>query len=111
MSASFREAFRAALTLAAALVLLACSTTAPRTPAERASDRALVKQVEAAIANDPYVDTDHVYVDARRGIVQLKGLVETDWDQRRVLRIASAVPGVARIDDDLEINEFGFGRR
>jgi osmotically-inducible protein OsmY len=112
MPPSAPKAFCAAMALAVALVVAACSTPVARTPPERAADRALVKQVEAAMANDPYVDTDHVSVEARRGIVRLKGLVGTDWDLRRVLQIASAVPGVVRVDDDLEIMDFGrSGRR
>lgn len=112
MSASAPKALCAAMVLAAALGVAACSTPVARTPAERAADRALVKRVEAAMINDPYVDADHVSVDARRGIVRLQGLVGTDWDLRRVLQIASSVPGVVRVDDDLEIMDFGrSGRR
>jgi osmotically-inducible protein OsmY len=103
---------RVAAALAATLGLIACSTPDTRTPQERAADRALAARVEAALSADPYTYAGHVDVDAERGVIRLSGQVGDDAELRKVLRICSAVPGVRRVDDELEIIEFGRnGRR
>jgi osmotically-inducible protein OsmY len=100
--------------VAAALGLAACAvplTPDTRTPQERANDRAIVAKVQTALSADPYLDTDHLTVSARQGVVRLSGLVGDDRDLRAVLRIANAVPGVRGVDDELEIYDFTlFGR-
>jgi osmotically-inducible protein OsmY len=101
------RAARGAVALAAVVGLLSCSTPDTRTEAERAADRALVKNVELALRNERYVDADHIDVDVDRGIVRLSGKVGSDSDLREVLRVAAAVPGVRRVDDQLEIMDFG----
>jgi hypothetical protein len=96
---------RAALALT--LAVIACATPDDRTPQERATDQAVVRRIEAALSADPYVNADHVTVDVMRGVANLSGVVADDVDQRRVLRICSAVPGVRGVDDQLEIFDFG----
>jgi len=91
----------------AAVSVIACSTTDARTSQERTADRAIAQRVMVALQSDPYLDADHVDVDARGGTVRLSGKVGADDDLRKVLRIAQAVPGVRRVDDELEIEDFG----
>ena len=93
--------------VAAALSVIACSTTDARTSQERTADRAIAQRVMVALQSDPYLDVDHVDVDARGGTVRLSGKVGADDDLREVLRIAQAVPGVRLVDDELEIEDFG----
>ena len=107
MSASAPRALRAAAALVMALCVLSCSTPDTRTEPERAADRALVNRVALALLNDRYLDADHIDVDANRGVVRLSGKVGTDSDLRGAVRIAAAVPGVRRVDDELEIMDFG----
>jgi osmotically-inducible protein OsmY len=102
---------RAAVAVAALLGALACSTPDTRTPQERKADQALAQRVRAELERDPYVYAQHIDVDANRGVVRLSGKVGSDSDLRGVLRIATGVPGVQRVDDELEIIEFGFGHR
>lgn len=111
MTASVSRALRAGVALAITLGMLACSTPDKRSEQERALDRALARRVEAALVADPYVDADHVTVNADHGVVRLTGLVGDAWALRGVLRISSAVPGVQRVDDELEITDFGRTRR
>ena len=101
------RAARAVVAFAAVVGLLSCSTPDTRTEAERAADRALVNKVVLALLNERYVDADHIDVDADRGVVRLSGKVGNDSDLRAVLRTAAAVPGVRRVDDELEIMDFG----
>jgi len=101
------RALFAAAALAATAGLFACSTPDDRTQPERAADRALAARVEAALSTDPYTYAGHVEVDANRGVVRLYGQVGDDTELRNVLRICAAVPGVRRVDDQLEIIDFG----
>jgi len=101
--------------LAAALLVVAagsfaCATPDTRNAQERAADLAVAARVEAALLADPYIDAEHVTVDARRGVVRLSGKVGDDRDLRQVLHICTAVPGVQRVDDELEIIDFGRAR-
>ena len=104
------QTLRAAAVLAGALVV-ACATPDTRTPQERAADRVIVSRVEKALEADPYLDTDHMTVSATRGVVRLTGLVDDALDLQQALRISAAVPGVQRIDDQLEIIDFGRSGR
>ena len=105
---SVLQTLRTASVLAVALVV-ACATPDTRTAPERAADRVIVSKVEAALAADPYLDTDHMTVSATRGVVRLSGLVADALDLQQVLRICAAVPGVRRVDDQLEVIDFGRG--
>jgi len=89
---------------------VACATPDTRNAQERAADLAVAARVEAALLADPYIDAEHVTVDARRGVVRLSGKVGDDRDLRQVLHICTAVPGVQRVDDELEIIDFGRAR-
>ncbi|MBV8210173.1 MAG: BON domain-containing protein [Burkholderiaceae bacterium] len=103
-----RWALRAAIVLG----LVACSTPDSRTEQERAADRALTEKVVLALLDDRYLDADHIEVEARRGIVRLSGKVGAGSELRGAVRIAAGVAGVRRVDDELEIMDFGrFGDR
>ncbi|HUD25177.1 MAG TPA: BON domain-containing protein [Burkholderiaceae bacterium] len=108
---------RAVMLIAVALVAVGCSipdtrtTPDTRTEQERAADRALADQVVAALRADPYTDADHLTVHVKRGAVRLTGQVGDESTLRSVLRICAAVPGVQRVDDELEIIDFGRTRR
>jgi osmotically-inducible protein OsmY len=99
--------WRAVLGVAAALALIGCATPDNRTPQERSADEAIVRRIEAALAADPYLDSDHVTVEVRRGVARLSGEVADNVDLRSVLSISSAVAGVRSVDDQLEIFDFG----
>ena len=98
---------RAVIGPAIALGIIACSTPDTRSDAERASDRALANKVAGALLDAPYLNADHIEVAASRGVVHLSGKVGSDSDLRGAVRIAAAVPGVQRVDDELEITDFG----
>jgi osmotically-inducible protein OsmY len=102
-----QRVLQGAALVTAALSVIACSTTDARTSQERTADRAIAQRVMVALQSDPYLDADHVDVDARGGTVRLSGKVGADHDLRQALRIAQAVPGVRRVDDELEIEDFG----
>jgi osmotically-inducible protein OsmY len=67
------------------------------------ADAKLQRQVETALAGDPYFLSEHVSVTVRNGVATLHGIVFDDWDLRNALRISRRIPGVKRVVDDLEI--------
>jgi len=107
------SAASAAMLLATALAAVGCATPDNRTEQQKASDRALTARVEAALLADPYTYAEHVKIDTANGIVRVSGQVRDGSDLRGVLRICAAVPGVTRVDDELEIIDIGrnTGRR
>jgi len=94
-------------TAVAALAVLAavggCATQPPRSAAERAADAALVARVERALVADPGLYARHVDVDAERGIVYLSGYVWSARELYAARQDAAAVPGVSRVDSELEL--------
>jgi osmotically-inducible protein OsmY len=67
------------------------------------ADEKLQREVESALAADPYFLSEHVSVTIRNGVATLHGIVFDDWDLRNALRISRRIPGVKRVVDDLEI--------
>ena len=110
MTRSAFRVVRAALMLAVALGSVACATPDTRTAEERRADQAVARRVQVALADEHYVDVQHIDVAADRGVVRLSGLVATDFDLRQVLRTSASVPGVRHVVDDLEIMDFGRRR-
>jgi osmotically-inducible protein OsmY len=50
----------------------------------------------------PFSD-EHVTVTVNNGVATLQGIVFDDWDLRDAIRIARRIPGVKRVNNDLEI--------
>ncbi len=97
---------RAAVGLAAMFGLLACATPNHRTPEERAADQEVAGRVEDALRADPNVFARHVDVDVRRGVVWLTGWVMSADEERDAVRISKAVPGVQKVVDQIEIDDY-----
>ena len=110
MTRSGLRVWSAVAMLAVAVGSIACATPDSRSEDERKADQAVAKQVQVALANEPYVDVAHINVAADRGVVRLSGLVATEFDLRQVLRTSAQVPGVRNVVDDLEIMDFGRRR-
>jgi osmotically-inducible protein OsmY len=95
------------LAIAAALGAAACSTTPPRTDAERQIDNETAARVTNALMADPSIYARHIDVRAYNGVVHLGGYVWTDGDLYRAQQVAALVPGVKEVVDDLELERGG----
>jgi osmotically-inducible protein OsmY len=78
---------------------------------QHASDQDIRKRVRAALDSAPYLYAEHITVTSKNGVVTLNGLVGSEWDLRDAIKVSSRVDGVRRVDDDLEIWDFGGSRR
>jgi osmotically-inducible protein OsmY len=67
------------------------------------ADARLQRQVEVALAADPYFYGEHVSVTIQNGVATLHGIIFDDWDLRMAMRISRRIPGVTHVVNDLEI--------
>jgi len=66
-------------------------------------DRTLTANVRAALASSPETATPQIKVSTADGVVQLAGFVDSNVQRDAATRIASAVPGVRAVDNDLRL--------
>jgi hyperosmotically inducible protein len=96
------------LLILAAGALAGCSTTPPRTAAERAEDAAIAGRVQAALLADPDIYARHIEVAVDRGVVNLGGFVWEAQDFATARRDAASVPGVTTIVTDMDLMRGGI---
>lgn len=85
--------------------------TSTKGDTQHASDQDIRTRVRAALDSAPYLYAEHITVTSKDGVVTLNGLVGSEWDLRDAIKVSSRVDGVRRVDDDLEIWDFGGSRR
>jgi osmotically-inducible protein OsmY len=69
----------------------------------QASDAVLAAKLEAAIATDPYILSDHVTVTVTNGVVRVGGMVRGEVsDLLAILRLARRVAGKARVVNEID---------
>jgi osmotically-inducible protein OsmY len=82
---------------AAALLAVACASTAPRSPAQASVDEALANSVYAALNADPVYFYRHVDVRVEDGVADLSGYVWCTDAIYRAREITRQVSGVTRV--------------
>jgi osmotically-inducible protein OsmY len=98
---------RIAVILLSTYGVVACSTSPPRSEAERAADAASASRVEAALDADPKIYARHIDVSVIRGVVHLGGFVWSDDDYLFARNDAAAVPGVTTVVNQMELMRGG----
>jgi hyperosmotically inducible periplasmic protein len=93
--------------LTAVLLTAACASAPPRTAPQADSDRVIADRVQNALAGDPTYFFRHVDVQADDGRVSLSGYVWSDDAIRRAGLLASQVPGVTSVADQLTLERDG----
>ena len=95
-------------TMALAVVCgVAACASAPKTDAQRQADKAMAEHVEAALNADKALFAKHITAHANNGVVRLTGMVWESSDFEEAVYIASSVPGVTKVVNDLELNRNG----
>lgn len=67
-------------------------------------DEEVTRHVEEALANDPWIYSEHVSVTTRGGVVILEGVAADSGELLRMLRLAHRIHGARRVIDRIEIN-------
>ena len=93
--------------LAVLLLTAACASAPPKSAAQIQADHALADRVESALAADPTYYFRHVDVQADDGTVSLSGYVWSNDSIVQAKRVASGVPGVHAVADQLELERAG----
>jgi hyperosmotically inducible periplasmic protein len=93
------------LTLAALLAVVlstaGCATT--QSPGEQVGDAELSSRVKAKLAADPDVNPFNIDVDARNGMVTLKGSVDDAATRTEAGRLARDTSGVVSVDNGITV--------
>jgi osmotically-inducible protein OsmY len=79
----------------------------PKTEAQVQADKVTAERVEAALNADRSLFAKHITAHADHGVVRLTGYVWESGDFEEATYIASNVPGVTRVVNDLELNRNG----
>ena len=85
----------------------ACASGPAKTDSQVEADKVMAERVEAALNADKALFAKHITAHADNGVVRLTGYVwePTDFDEANY--IASNVPGVTKVVNDLELNRNG----
>ena len=85
----------------------ACASGPPKTTSQEEADRVMAERVEAALNADKALFAKHITAHADNGVVRLTGYVWEANDFEEATFIASNVPGVTKVVNDLELNRNG----
>jgi osmotically-inducible protein OsmY len=97
----------AALGVAVLCGMAACVSGAPKSDAQLQADKVMAERVEAALNADRSLFAKHITAHADNGVVHLTGYVWEADDFEEAVYVASNVPGVTRVVNDLELNRNG----
>ena len=93
--------------LVAVLCGVAACASDPRTDAQAQADKAMSERVEAALNADKALFAKHITAHADQGVVRLTGYVWEAGDFEEATYVASNVPGVTKVVNELELNRNG----
>lgn len=68
------------------------------------ADKHLQNKVQDALSNDPLYKYPNVTVTSMRGQVQLSGFVQSESQRTEAVKVASSVPGVLGVTDNMVQN-------
>jgi osmotically-inducible protein OsmY len=85
----------------------ACASGPPETESQVQANKAMSERVEAALNADRSLFAKHITAHADNGVVRLTGYVWEAGDFEEATYIASNVPGVTKVVNELELNRNG----
>lgn len=94
----------AAYALVALVVLPLAAAACSKTVDATIDDATITARVKTALLNDPQVGAMKIDVDTRHGVVTLSGIVKSQADASRAIRLAKQAAGANDVKSTLEIN-------
>ncbi len=86
------------------MTTLGCASTRTHEgTGEYVDDSVITSKVKAAIFNEPGLKVSEIKVETFKGVVQLSGFVSSRDDMKGAVRVASAVPGVKSVTDEMQL--------
>ena len=107
MSRVIKRVPYAGVAVAVLFGVAACASGPPQTEAQVQADKVMAERVEAALNADRSLFAKHITAHADNGVVRLTGFIWEASDFEEATYIASGVPGVTRVVNDLELNRNG----
>ena len=107
MSRVIKRVAYAGVAVAVLCGVAGCASGPPKTDAQVQADKVMAERVEAALNADRSLFAKHITAHADNGVVRLTGYVWEASDFEEATSIASNVPGVTRVQNDLELNRNG----
>ena len=107
MSRVIKRVSYAGVAVAVLCGVAACATGPSETDAQAQADKVMAERVEAALNADKSLFAKHIEAHADGGVVRLTGYVWEANDFEEATYIASNVPGVTKVVNDLELNRNG----
>jgi hyperosmotically inducible protein len=84
--------------LALVLVVTSAALAGERTTGEVIDDTLITTKVKASFAADPDVSALAIDVDTTSGIVNLTGVVGSELERQRAIRVAQGIEGVKHVE-------------
>jgi osmotically-inducible protein OsmY len=88
----------AVLTVAALMLMSSASTTIGGSTGELVDDAIITSKVKASLVADPTVSALDIKVETSQGVVNLTGIVSSEQERQRAIRLAQDVEGVKRVE-------------
>lgn len=76
-------------------------------PVEARGDEAIAQDVRNALERDPYLEQYEIVVEVIEGTVYLNGMVDSYFEKTQADIVASAIPGVEQVENDLIVEDVG----
>lgn len=84
--------------------------TDERTIGQMWDDATITTEVNTRLVKDAVTKARKIDVDTLQGVVLLTGVVETEAEAQRATKLASMVPGVKKVDNNLQVGTKTFGQ-
>lgn len=92
------------LGFASSVTLVSCASTSHQESAGQYIDNSVItSRVKTRLAADKEIRSLSISVESYKGIVQLSGFVDSNYQRLKAADIARQVPGVVKIKNDLVI--------
>ncbi|HLH52292.1 MAG TPA: BON domain-containing protein [Verrucomicrobiae bacterium] len=96
--------------LAVAVGVTGCQSNRDRTTGQAINDKMTAFNVNHALSSDPVLKFPDVKVHVYNGNAQLTGFVDSEDQRNRAAEIASGVPGVSQVINEITIKPTPTGR-
>jgi len=77
--------------------------TAGRSAGDVIDDGLITSNVKKALVEEPTISALHIVVETRSGVVQLSGVAGSEEEKKKAAEVASGVPGVKQVRNDIRI--------
>jgi hyperosmotically inducible periplasmic protein len=92
------------IAIAVASGVTGCAVTkGQETTGQYVDDSTITSRVKTRFAKDPTVSAMRIHVDTMKGVVQLTGTAKSDTERDQAAQIASAVPGVKEVQNNIKV--------